>query len=47
VFSALDANVVPGPLLIRAGVNPGNVDRALASIDEVEDGGGGTDRPRA
>ena len=29
-----DANVVPGPLLIRAGVNPGNVDRALASIDE-------------
>jgi zinc protease len=34
VFSALDANVVPGPLLIRAGVNPGNVDRALASIDE-------------
>ena len=34
VFSALDANVVPGPLLIRAGVNPANVDRALASIDE-------------
>ena len=34
VFSGLDANVVPGPLLIRAGVNPGNVDRALASIDE-------------
>lgn len=33
-FSALDANVVPGPLLIRAGVNPANVDRALASIDE-------------
>jgi len=34
VFSALDANVIPGPLLIRAGVNPANVDRALASIDE-------------
>jgi zinc protease len=33
-FSALDANVIPGPLLIRAGVNPANVDRALASIDE-------------
>jgi zinc protease len=34
VFSALDANVIPGPLLVRAGVNPANVDRALASIDE-------------
>jgi zinc protease len=34
VYSALDANVIPGPLLIRAGVNPANVDRALASIDE-------------
>jgi len=34
VFSALDANVIPGPLVIRAGVNPANVDRALASIDE-------------
>ena len=34
VYSALDANVVPGPLLIRAGVNPANVDRAIASIDE-------------
>jgi zinc protease len=33
-FSAIDANVIPGPLLIRAGVNPANVDRALASIDE-------------
>ena len=33
-FSALDANVVPGPLTIRAGVNPANVDRAIASIDE-------------
>ena len=34
VYSALDANVISGPLLIRAGVNPGNVDRALASIDQ-------------
>ncbi|MGE3579624.1 MAG: M16 family metallopeptidase [Vicinamibacterales bacterium] len=34
VFSALDANVVPGPLVIRAGVNPANVDRAVAIIDE-------------
>ena len=34
VYSALDANVIPGPLFIRAGVNPANVDRAIASIDE-------------
>lgn len=34
VFSALDANVIPGPLLIRAGVSPANVDRAIAAIDE-------------
>jgi len=34
VFSALDANVVPGPLAIRAGVNAANVDRAVAAIDE-------------
>jgi zinc protease len=34
VFSSFDANVVEGPLIIRAGVNPANVDRALASIDE-------------
>jgi len=33
-MSALDANVIPGPLFIRAGVNPANVERALASIDE-------------
>ena len=32
--SSLDANVVPGPLTIRAGVNPANVDRALATIDD-------------
>ena len=34
VFSALDANLIPGPLTIRAGVSPANVDRAIASIDE-------------
>ena len=34
VFSALDANVIPGPLTIRAGVSPENVDRAIASIDD-------------
>jgi zinc protease len=33
IFSALDANVIPGPLMIRAGVNESNVDRAIASID--------------
>jgi zinc protease len=33
VFSSLDANVIPGPLMIRSGVNPSNVDRAIASID--------------
>jgi zinc protease len=32
--SALDANVAEGPLTIRAGVSPANVDRAIASIDE-------------
>ena len=34
VFSSLDASVVEGPLLVRAGVGPANVDRAIASIDE-------------
>ena len=43
VSSAADPNVVEGPLLVRAGVSPANVDRAVASIDEeltrlVEDG---------
>ena len=32
-FSALDANIIPGPLSVRAGVNPANVERAVASID--------------
>ena len=34
VSSSLDANVVEGPLTIRAGVSPANVERAIASIDE-------------
>src|SRR6266852_2757169 len=34
VSSSLDANVAPGPLVIRAGISPKNVDRAVASIDE-------------
>lgn len=34
VYSTLDANLMPGPLLVRAGVSPDNVDRAVASIDE-------------
>jgi zinc protease len=34
VFSSFDANVVEGPLIVRAGVNPANVDRAIRSIDE-------------
>jgi zinc protease len=33
-FSSMDANVIPGPLTIRAGVSGANVDRALASIDD-------------
>ena len=34
VASAADPNVIEGPLLIRAGISPANVDRAVASIDE-------------
>jgi zinc protease len=33
-MSVLDADVIPGPLLIRAGVSPANVERALSSIDD-------------
>jgi zinc protease len=33
VSSILDANVVRGPLLVRAGVSAANVDRAIAAID--------------
>ena len=31
--SAFDANIAPGPLVVRAGVGAANVDRAVASID--------------
>jgi zinc protease len=34
VSSAADPNLIEGPLLVRAGVSPANVDRAVASIDE-------------
>ena len=33
-FSSFDGNVAEGPLVIRAGVAPENVDRTIASIDE-------------
>jgi zinc protease len=33
VFSSLEANLMPGPLVIRAGVSPANVLKAVASID--------------
>lgn len=33
-YSAFDPHVVPGPLMIRAGVDGANVDRAIATIDE-------------
>lgn len=32
-FSAFDPSIGPGPLVIRAGVDPRNVDRAIAAID--------------
>jgi zinc protease len=34
VSSSLDPNVAEGPLAIRAGVSPANVERAIASIDD-------------
>ena len=34
MFSSFDANLAEGPLAIRAGVAPANVDRTIASIDE-------------
>jgi zinc protease len=41
-YSSLDPSVGEGPLLIRAGVDPGNVARAVAAIDsEVAGLGGG------
>ena len=33
VYSSLDANRLPGPLMVRAGVSAANVARAVASID--------------
>ena len=33
-FSSFDANIVEGPLIVRAGVSPANVDRAIAAIDD-------------
>jgi zinc protease len=33
-YSSLDASIMEGPLLIRAGVSASNIDRAVASIDE-------------
>jgi zinc protease len=34
VFSAFEPNIGQGPLVIRAGVGPANVDKAIASIDD-------------
>jgi zinc protease len=33
-FSSFDANLGEGPLVVRAGVSPANVERAIASIDD-------------
>jgi zinc protease len=37
VYSTLDANIMEGPLSIRAGVSATNIERAVASIDEEVD----------
>lgn len=34
VFSSFDANVAEGPLVVRAGVSPANVERTIAAIDQ-------------
>ena len=34
VFSSFDANVGEGPLVVRAGVNPTNVERTIRAIDD-------------
>ncbi len=43
VFSAFEPNLGEGPMVIRAGVNPANVDRTIAAIDDelrrMADGG--------
>ena len=41
-FSSFDPSLGPGPLVIRAGVDPANVERAIAAID-AEVGALGTD----
>jgi zinc protease len=33
-YSAFDPHIVPGPLMVRAGVDGANVERAIAAIDE-------------
>ena len=33
-FSSFDGNVGDGPLVVRAGVAPANVERTIASIDD-------------
>jgi zinc protease len=45
-YSSLDPSVAEGPLLIRAGVDPGNVARAVAAID-AEVSALGADGPTA
>jgi zinc protease len=45
-YSSFDPSVGEGPLIIRAGVDPGNVDRAIAAIDH-EVGAMGSDGPTA
>jgi zinc protease len=34
VSSVFDANILPGPLVVRAGVSAANVDRAIGAIDD-------------
>ncbi len=45
-YSSIDPSVCEGPLLIRAGVDPANVDRALRAIDD-EVGALGAEGPTA
>jgi zinc protease len=45
-FSALDPSVGEGPLVVRAGVDPANVERALEAID-LEVGRMGTEGPES
>jgi zinc protease len=34
VSSSFDAGLIEGPLMVRAGVSPANVDRTIASVDD-------------